>query len=40
MTIIGLFDKALLSLFIEGLALQVKRKNVKDDFLNENNNRD
>jgi hypothetical protein len=32
MTIIGLLTKAsLLQSFIKGLALQVKRKNVKDD---------
>jgi hypothetical protein len=34
MTIIGLLAKASLLLFIEGLALQVKSKNVKDDLLN------
>jgi hypothetical protein len=40
MTIIGLLAKASLVLFIEGLALQVKRKNAKDDFLKGNNIRD
>jgi hypothetical protein len=37
MTIIGLLAKASLLPFIEGLALQVKCKNVKDDLLKGNN---